>query len=97
VSPLDDPDLTMMEIAAAIVTLRRIAGRCVSEQRKVAEPVRRANRTCSVPIAERTGPDRRCAGREFVARRKLARRMRDPTGALRSACSTFACFMLRPR
>jgi hypothetical protein len=34
VLPLDDPDLTMMEIAAAIVTLRRISGRCVSEQRK---------------------------------------------------------------
>ena len=38
---MDDPDLTMMEIAAAIVTLRRISGRCVLEQRKVAEPVKR--------------------------------------------------------
>jgi hypothetical protein len=33
---MDDPDLTMMEIAAAIVALRRISGR-----RKVAEPVKR--------------------------------------------------------
>lgn len=35
-SPTDDPDLTMMEIAAAIVVLRRISGRS-----KVAEPVKR--------------------------------------------------------
>jgi hypothetical protein len=39
--PMDDPDLTMMEIAAAIVALRRISGRCISERRRVAEPVRR--------------------------------------------------------
>jgi hypothetical protein len=38
---MDDPDLTMMEIAAAIVALRRILGRCFSEQRNGAEPVKR--------------------------------------------------------
>jgi hypothetical protein len=41
VPPTDDPDLMMMEIAAAIVALRRISGRCISERRKVAEPVKR--------------------------------------------------------
>jgi hypothetical protein len=41
VPPADDPDLTMMEIAAAIVALRRISGRCMSERRQVAEPVKR--------------------------------------------------------